>query len=381
MVGIDLTGSERRASGWASLDGSEADVKLLASDLELVKETIRVKPHIVSIDSPLSIPFDPGNLSPSIMRTCERMLRRRGVNVYPCLIPSMRDLTSRGIRLAAQLRSQGLPVIESYPGAAQDILGIPRKRASLDRLKLGLSRFGFTGEWLTRVVSHDELDAITSALVGIFYWSGHFEALGSESEGYLIVPEIASASIAWRERLVVGFSGPIAAGKTTAALALKDERYAYERFSAVLSEILRGRGVAVTRDALQTLGNEIYLGGKQRWLCEQLIARLPKDRAVVIDGLRHPEDHACLTETFGPAFLHIHINAPLPLREERYKRHGYSAEDFAKALGHPSEANVERLEALADARVGNASSIPDLHTAVNRILSGLTARRRASTCL
>ena len=68
------------------------------------------------------------------MRECERMLKRRGINVYPCLIPSMQKLTRRGIDLAEKFRKLGIPVIESYPGAAQDIVGIPRKRAGLKYL-------------------------------------------------------------------------------------------------------------------------------------------------------------------------------------------------------------------------------------------------------
>ena len=57
----------------------------------------------------------------------------------------MEMLTRRGIRLANELRRQGLQVIKSYPGAAQDILGIPGKGASLDELKRELVRAGITG--------------------------------------------------------------------------------------------------------------------------------------------------------------------------------------------------------------------------------------------
>lgn len=39
-------------------------------------------------------------------------------------------------------------------------------------------------------VSHDELDAITSAMVGLFYLCGRYEALGNAEEGYLIVPRL-----------------------------------------------------------------------------------------------------------------------------------------------------------------------------------------------
>jgi len=82
-----------------------------------------MKPSLVSIDSPLSLPEDPAK----IYRECELTLKRRGIGVYWCLLPSMKALTMRGISLAARLRGEGFNVIESYPGAAQDILGIPRK--------------------------------------------------------------------------------------------------------------------------------------------------------------------------------------------------------------------------------------------------------------
>jgi len=40
----------------------------------------------------------------------------------------MRKLTMRGIKLREIFQSQGFHVIEVYPGGAQDVLGIPRKR-------------------------------------------------------------------------------------------------------------------------------------------------------------------------------------------------------------------------------------------------------------
>ena len=87
-----------------------------------------------------------------------------------------------------RLREAGCKVIESYPGAAQDILGIPRKKASLQELKWGLSRAGITGDYVTANVTHDEVDAITSALVGLFYLANDYIALGTSAENYLIVP-------------------------------------------------------------------------------------------------------------------------------------------------------------------------------------------------
>jgi predicted nuclease with RNAse H fold len=100
----------------------------------------------------------------------------------------MQGLTTRGMLLASQLRAEGLNVIESYPGAAQDILNIPRKGTSLEELKQGLGRAGVKGPFLTGKVCHDEVDAITSALVGLFYMADEYIALGMPAENYLIVP-------------------------------------------------------------------------------------------------------------------------------------------------------------------------------------------------
>ena len=188
IVGIDLTGSERRATGWALMNGAVATTQALKSDDELLAATVEAKPDIVSIDSPLSLPQAYGKPGAPIYRKCELALKRMGISVFWCLLPTMEALTRRGMRLADELRKQGLKVIESYPGAAQDILGIPRKGASLQELKQGMARIGIAGEYLTTSVSHDEVDAITSALVGLFFLADDYIALGNAAEDYLVVP-------------------------------------------------------------------------------------------------------------------------------------------------------------------------------------------------
>ena len=192
IVGIDLTGSAKRATGWALMDGAKATTKSLSTDDELLNETIATRPDLVSIDSPLSLPegwLDPDKpCGQPIYRKCELALKRMGISVFWCLLPSMKALTTRGMQLTQRLRDAGLKVIESYPGAAQDLLGIPRKGSSLEELKWGLARAGIKGKFLHGKVTHDEVDAITSALVGLFYLADDYIALGNAAEDYLIVP-------------------------------------------------------------------------------------------------------------------------------------------------------------------------------------------------
>ncbi len=374
IVGIDLTGSEKRASGWCFLNGRDAATKLLASDEEIIRETAAMKPHLVSIDSPLSLPRgrkrvgndDPGRMKYGIMRECERILKKRGVNVYPSLIDSMQKLTARGIRLAAALRKLGIPVIESYPGAAQDIIGIPRKRKSMEYLSRGLADFGLRGDFLQTTVSHDELDAITAAIVGLFFWAGKFEALGNSDEEYLIIPDLKADPRTWKARIVVGISGAIAAGKTTASRSLEMRSYAYGRYSQVLARLLQQKGVDVSRATLQAFGEKVHRRPGQRWLSRQLVESLAKekDKNVVIDGLRFPEDHAFMVESFGPAFLHLHIQASESLRKVRYLAEGNTAAAFEAAIEHPVEAKIPFLRALAHVVIANEASTDALEQEV-----------------
>jgi len=172
VVGIDLTGSEKRASGFAVLSDNELEfASRIRTDEVLITEAVNIRPDLVSIDSPLSQPEDPTK----IYRECELELKRRGIGVYWCFLPSMKALTLRGIALAEKLREKGLTVIESYPGAAQDILGLPRKSKGIKVLAEALAAYGIKGNL---DVSHDELDAITSAIVGLLYLKGEYEALG-----------------------------------------------------------------------------------------------------------------------------------------------------------------------------------------------------------
>jgi predicted nuclease with RNAse H fold/dephospho-CoA kinase len=367
-VGIDLVSSEERESGYCILKGNHATTSRVKTDAEMIQQAIDAGANLVSIDSPLSIPKgrtsffddDPFREQFGIMRECERILKKRGINVYPCLIPSMQKLTRRGIGLAEKFRKLGIPVIESYPGAAQDILAIPRKRSGLEYLADALLEFGIFDNFTKRKISHDELDAITSAIVGIFFWVGKFEALGNEDEEYLIVPETNRNPSLWIDRKVVGLSGSIAAGKTTAAYFLRDQGFDYGRFSLVLEKILRERDIQPSRRELQDFGNEINMRQKQRWLAKKLVQEMPSHGNLVIDGLRHPEDHAFLAEAFGPAFLHIHISSPETIRLSRYISEGKTKKEFLEASNHPVESNVSIMASLAHVILENTRDIKNL---------------------
>ena len=357
IVGIDLTGSEARPTGWCFLDGAKVVTSTIRTDSEIIQRTLECKPDLISIDSPLCLPFgrqtvfddDPTRDEFGIMRQCERELKRRGINVYPSLLPSMQKLTARGIEMADAFRKLGIPVIESYPGAAQDIMRIPRKGAGEEWLRLGLSEFGISGEYETTKVTHDELDAITSAIVGTFHLANLSEELGSENEAPLVIPKLSKT----QKPFVVGLSGPIAAGKTTVAEILAENGFAYTRFSLIIDDILEERGLDLTRENRQAVGTEINEGGRQRELAERTVKRVGSVDKIVVDGLRFPEDHAFFSELFGYDFKHIYLDAEIAERTERFasrerlELHEAEAR-MTKALESSVEAMVPKMKNLAN---------------------------------
>ena len=375
IIGVDLTGSSKRASGCALLDGNKACSCLLSTDEEILDYCCSLKADLVSIDSPLSLPKgrtsafddDPGRDEYGIMRIAERTLKKRGVNVYPSLLPSMQRLTLRGIKLAKELRSRGIAVIESYPGAAQDIMGIPRKQKGLEYLGKGLLDFGIeyvhatTGqakEW--NLANHDELDAITSAVVGLFFWIGKFEGIGIDDENLMIIPDLKKDNTAWLNRKAVGFSGQIHAGKTTASQVLQKQGYTYTRYSKILKGMLEEQGRPTDRNELQKFGERIHRKPGQSWLTRKVAQSILSSRICVIDGLRFPEDHAGLVEAFGPSFRHIFIDSEEFRRFERFViDKGIDNKDaeqiFFQINSHPVEKSSKSMKNYAHSFLENNS--------------------------
>lgn len=188
-VGVDLAASPEHGAkhygrvGLAALDTKLRIVELAArpfTDDDIVKFVLRHRPAVVAIDSPLSLPAE------GILRPVDRELIRRKLRPYPPLLPSMAAMTRRGCALRAMLTEAGFDVIEVFPGAAQDVLGIPRKRASLAALAAGLARLGISG--LPAKRDGDALDAVTAAYVGQLYLRGRCEAVGPPDDVQVWLP-------------------------------------------------------------------------------------------------------------------------------------------------------------------------------------------------
>ena len=193
VAGIDLAGSEKRPTGICILEGREARVWVVHTDEEIL-QAIGEDVQVAAIDAPLSLPRgrcclrdDCPCAGQAHFRVCDLELRRMKIKFFPITLGPMRLLTLRGLALKEKLEKRGIRVFETYPGAAQDIWGIPRQKDP-QGLKEGLKRFKLRGNWLRPKVTKDELDALTCAIVAREDLKGNAVAIGDPEEGLMILP-------------------------------------------------------------------------------------------------------------------------------------------------------------------------------------------------
>ena len=193
-VGLDLAGSTKRPTGACIIDsGQRVHCFVVHSDEEILSLVRNSSSKVVAIDAPLALPIGRHCLGEHCrgrqhFRACDIALRRMGIRFFPITLGPMRALTARGIRIRKRLERLRFEVIETYPGAAQDIQGIGRKQYGLGQLQSSLRKLGCTGDIETRQLTGDELDAISCALVAKDYSQGHYLAIGNPAEIMMVLP-------------------------------------------------------------------------------------------------------------------------------------------------------------------------------------------------
>jgi predicted nuclease with RNAse H fold len=131
----------------------------------------------VAIDAPLS---KPGQGS---FRKADLLLREYGT--LPLNMRGMVALTERGIKLKEKIRNFRL--IEVFPRATAILLGYYDADEKVMQKKM--LEFGLTGDPERRLLTKDEIDAVSAAITGYLHLQGKTREVGDE-EGKIVVPEV-----------------------------------------------------------------------------------------------------------------------------------------------------------------------------------------------
>ncbi len=199
-LGIDLTGTEARASAWAALDGAArlAGMGAARRNDEIIALAQRLRPESIAIDAPLFLPSGMSSLENPVAglptgRACERALKKQGIGCFYTTPRSIiKGMVYRGIRLRRELDERGFVVLEVFPYATKVRLfgpRLPKKTHPAGRawLQEALSRLlpSLAGQ---PALSHDQLDALVCAYTALLHGRGQAEGLGDPDEGLLWLP-------------------------------------------------------------------------------------------------------------------------------------------------------------------------------------------------
>jgi dephospho-CoA kinase len=176
------------------------------------------------------------------------------------------------------------------------------------------------------------------------------------------------------DRLVIGITGRIGSGKTSAGQYLASGHgFQYIRYSQVLSEWFASD--VSRKQSLQEVGWKVMSEGLQVELNSRLIAEIGPSVDVAVDGLRHPIDYESLKNSFLPSFHLLYIDSPANSRWEHLNGRGRYADfaSFEKADSHPVEHQINSLRDKADRAIRNEGSLRDLYRVLDEIVLKLKA--------
>lgn len=168
------------------------------------------------------------------------------------------------------------------------------------------------------------------------------------------------------KRIVIGITGHIGAGKTSAAKHLCSAHgFQYLRYSQVLAEWMAND--PEHRPQLQEVGWKVMAEGLQKELNSRLTRHIKPGSNVAVDGLRHPIDYQSLVAKFGRQFRLVYLEAPEVVRWKRKTRFP-TIEQFRVADSHPVEQQIDLLKPKAFEIIENEGSLDHLFLAMDKVV-------------
>ncbi len=173
--------------------------------------------------------------------------------------------------------------------------------------------------------------------------------------------------------IVLCFSGGIASGKTTLAMAVADRLgFKVATFGGFVRGVARTRGISERREDLQALGEALIQEMGWEDFCSSVlrVAGWAPSASIVVDGIRHVSAFEAIKKLVAPVPAKlIFVDVPRAVRQARSDetRTG-DATDLAKAETHSTERDVHgSLREMADLVLDGTIEVDGLVEQVQRV--------------
>lgn len=187
VLGLDLSGKDGKSSGFCLIYNSKivaiGEFKTLN---HLIEYICVLRPHLVSIDSPLGYP------SRGSYRKCDLMLKRDSISPLPLNMPGMKQLIERALKVVDVLKGINADYIETFPAGALRILGFKKPKSFKERKRCFEKirvLFGLESVVNANKLTKDEFDAFVCAIAGYAFIVGRYREY-ADGECRIILPTL-----------------------------------------------------------------------------------------------------------------------------------------------------------------------------------------------
>ncbi len=185
--------------------------------------------------------------------------------------------------------------------------------------------------------------------------------------------------------MIIGLTGTMAAGKDTVAdYLVKGKGFLYHSLSDIVREEATTRGLALDRDTLRDVGNDLRHQHGLAVLAERVLERMKaagEQRSVIV-SIRNPAEVERLRQE--PGFHLIAVDASRETRYERLqtRQRVGDAIDFdtfvaqeAKEMANADPANqqLRQVTAMADVTLQNEGTFDQLYANIEALLKQFAA--------
>ena len=180
--------------------------------------------------------------------------------------------------------------------------------------------------------------------------------------------------------MILGLSGPYAAGKGEVMAYLEQRSFYPLSLSDVIRDVLAERGESETRELMIETGTQLRADHGEAVLAERLLAKMAPDRNYVVDSIRHPAEVEALRSGAND-FKMVWVDADPKVRLGRIQRRGRSGdpETLERLLelegreqegdGNSAGQQLAAVKGLADFTVRNEGDREALQREVQAVLS------------